>query len=442
MGVDTDKIPKQTLFLYSLGSIGTGLFSTTPAVLLLYYMTQILGISASLAGVAVLAPKLWDMVTDPMVGVLSDSTKSRLGRRRPYLLAGAILMPLGLAFMFATPESLNQTQAFWYVFILYALSATAYTLFSVPYITIPAEMSNDPHERTTIMSFRTAFVMLGVLVGSALPPMLVEYFGGNKAAYQNTGFVLAIVCTITMFTAFFALRGVTLLEPPKEQSRNFPGDIRKALTTPLFLYLCLTHILQIAAVGVILAASTYLAVFVLKSGTGLAGDFLGLTFLCAFAAMPLWNQLCKKAGKTNAFAAGGIIYACMSIILVLAGTDIAISTFLIIGGGMGIGFAAVQMIPYALLTDVIHKHGETHGFGNEGIYTGIWTALEKFGLALAPFFFGILLDIAGFIEGQSPDTQPTYVAERILWLGGGLPALFIMLSFIGLYLFHQQNRKT
>jgi len=437
----TSKLPKRTLFLYSLGSIGTGLFSTTPAVLLLYYMTQILGISASLAGFAVLVPKLWDMVTDPMVGVISDRTRTRFGRRRPYLLAGAILMPLGLAFMFAAPESLSQTQAFWYVFILYAISATAYTLFSVPYITIPAEISKDTRERTTIMSFRTAFVMLGILIGSALPPMLVEHFGGDRLAYRDTGIVLAIVCTLTMLTAVFALKNVKLIEP-EVQSRNLRQDIKNALTTPLFLYLCLTHILQIAAVGVILAASAYLAVFVLKSGTGLAGDFLGLTFLCAFIAMPVWNRLCQKMGKTTAFGVGGVIYAVMAITLVLAGVDMAVSTFLVIGGGMGIGFAAVQMIPYALLTDVIHAHGEKHGFGNEGIFTGIWTALEKFGLALAPFFFGVLLDMAGFLEGKGAAEQPAGIAERILWLGGGLPVTLIISSFIGLYLFQKQSREA
>jgi Na+/melibiose symporter-like transporter len=401
-------------------------------------MTQILFIPASLAGIAILAPKLWDMFTDPVIGILSDRTRTRFGRRRPFLLAGAIFMPLGLALMFAVPEGLNQTQSFWYVFILYGLSATAYTLFSVPYITIPAEISGDPIERVRVMSYRTGFVMLGVLIGSALPPKLVELFGGDRLAYGQVGIILAIICAITMLAALLSLNKVQLLEPDFITSDPLK-EMKKALATPPFFFLCVTHILQISAVGTLLSASTYLAVFVLKSGTSLAGDFLGLTFLTAAVAMPVWNLLCRHMDKIKVFSLGGGFYAVVAIALVAASTEMSVLTFLIIGAAMGIGFASIQMIPYAILADVIHKHGEKHGYGNEGIFTGVWTALETFGFAISPFIFAVLLDRAGFIEGKGFQEQPEGIPNVILWLSGGMSALFIMLSFISLYYFWRQK---
>ncbi len=432
-------IPRKTLLLFSLGSIGTGLFSTTPAVLLLYYMTQILSIPASLAGTAILAPKLWDMATDPIIGMLSDRTRTRFGRRRPFLFIGALLMPLGLALMFSTPNSFNQLQSFWYVFSLYGISATAYTFFSVPYITIPAEISRNAQERTTIMAYRTGFVMLGVLIGSALPPILVELLGGDRQAYKVTGFMLGGVCCLSMLTTLFSLNNVELLEPTSKNPNPF-REMKKVLLTPVFFYLCLTHVLQISAVGTLLSAGTYLAVFVLKSGTALAGDFLGLTFLFAIIAMPLWNWACKKFSKVTAFSVGGFFYALTAVALILSGTGMSTSTFLTIGALMGLGFAAVQMIPYAMLTDVIHHHGHQYGFGNEGIFTGIWTALEKLGLALSPFLFAVLLDKAGFIEGKSLLEQPPSIPNSILWLCGGTSSLLILLSFIPLYFFWRQGK--
>ncbi|MCI4643595.1 MAG: MFS transporter [Hyphomonadaceae bacterium] len=427
------------LTAFSLGSIGTGLFSTTPAVLLLYYMTQLLGVSGALAGTALLIPKLWDMVTDPFVGVLSDRTRTPFGRRRPFLLAGALLTPLGLAALFAVPDGLGQLATFWYIVIVYTLSATAYSLFSVPYITIPAELSDDGDERTRIMSYRTAFVMLGVLVGSALPPYLVAAYGGDKAAYGAAGLTLATITAGAMLTAVFSLSGVKLLSP--EPAPFSLGALARAVATPAFIWLSVTHILQITAVGVTLAAASYFAVFVFNSDTGLAGDFLAVTFLTAFFTMPVWTFACAKLGKLAAFGAGAGLYTLSALSLALFGAGWTPHMLFAVGAGMGAAFAAVQMIPYALLTDTIHKHGADKGFGQEGVFTGVWTALEKFGLAFAPFLFGVGLDLVGFIEGEGPDVQPGGTDQMILWLGGGLPAGLIALSFVGLFFFRRAMRS-
>lgn len=418
---------------FSIGSIGTGLFSTTPTVLLLFYMTQILGISGALAGTALLVPKLWDMVTDPIVGVLSDRTRTRIGRRKPYLIAGALLMPVCLVAMFSVPVGFSRDAAFWYVLGVYFVSATAYSLFSVPYITIPAELSSNPNERARIMSYRTAFVMFGVLIGSALPPYLVYEFGGGRDAYVMAGAVLASICLIAMLIAVVSLTGVTLLEPDTNTPK--PHQVISAVLTPVFLWLAVTHVLQIVAVGIVLTSAAYIATFVFLSDSSLAGDFLTATFGVAILAMPVWTIAVIKFGRVVAFGIGALIYGVCALSISILGVGNDTSVFLGIGAGMGVAFAAVQMIPYALLTDTIHAHGQRHGFGSEGIFTGVWTALEKLGLALAPFIFGVGLDIAGFVEGQESEYQPENLPQAVLSLGAGVPALFIFASFFSLYKF-------
>lgn len=122
---------------YAVGSVGTGLFSTVPGLLLLTFMVRQLQVPAALAGVVILLPRLWDVVTDPLAGSLSDRTRTRWGARRPWLLAGAVTMPVAFALLFQVPRATG-TQAALYVLAIYLLGTTTYTVFQVPYVSMLA----------------------------------------------------------------------------------------------------------------------------------------------------------------------------------------------------------------------------------------------------------------------------------------------------------------
>jgi GPH family glycoside/pentoside/hexuronide:cation symporter len=162
---------------YGAGSIGAGIFSTIPGLLLLFYLTDTLAVPAGLAGLAILIPKLWDIVTDPIVGAWSDRTRTRWGRRRPFLLAGALLLPPCFMALFMAPVG-DPTVSFFWVLIAFCAAAGAFTLFQVPYATMPTEMTGDYHERTTLVAYRMAFLTVGILAGGALAPELIE--GGGR----------------------------------------------------------------------------------------------------------------------------------------------------------------------------------------------------------------------------------------------------------------------
>src|SRR5690349_12668366 len=137
------RVSRPIVLAFSIGSLGTGMYLTIPSLLLLYYLTDVLGVSPALAGLAVFVPRAWDILVDPVVGWASDRTRTRLGRRRPYLLAGAILTALSFIFLFSSPGFSSQTGRFAYVLAVYLISATAYSVFAVPYLSMPAEMSAD-----------------------------------------------------------------------------------------------------------------------------------------------------------------------------------------------------------------------------------------------------------------------------------------------------------
>src|SRR5215203_7537082 len=151
---------------YALGSIGTAAFGTVPGLLLLFYLTDVLGVAAGIAGLVIFLPKAWDVVLNPWIGSRSDRTESRWGPRRPWMLSGGVTLPLLFVLIFVGPGAPPGLAAGW-VAVAFLLAATAYGCFQVPYVAQPAEITDDPGERSTPMSSRVAALPVDIqLVGA------------------------------------------------------------------------------------------------------------------------------------------------------------------------------------------------------------------------------------------------------------------------------------
>ena len=164
-------LPTSVRFGYSLGSLLTGAFGTVPGLLLLPYLTDSLGVGAGLAGLLVLAPKAWDVVVNPVAGRVSDRTVTGIGPRRPYLLGAGLAVAVLFALIFAGPFGSSTAAAPAYVAVAFLLTATAYAFFQVPYVAMPAEMTDDYGERTRLMTWRVAVLALAILVSGGGAPI-------------------------------------------------------------------------------------------------------------------------------------------------------------------------------------------------------------------------------------------------------------------------------
>jgi sugar (glycoside-pentoside-hexuronide) transporter len=393
------RVPRPVILGFSIGSLGTGIFSVTPSVLLLYFMTDILGIAAALAALAVSVPKLWDVVTDPVMGMISDRTRSRWGRRRPYLLIGAILMSVSFVFLFSVPESLSVAGRFWYVFVIFTLSATAYTIFAVPYITMPAEMSADTHERTVIMTYRMVFATAGLLIGASVAPMLVDWFGGGRAGYASMSYVVGGFCAATMMVTVFSTQSVkaTTYTP---SSLPIKEQLLLGLRNRPFFVLLSAYFLQLMGLATFLAAAPFFVVYVTGAGAGATG----LIFLClmgsGLVSMPFWAAMSRRFGKLNCYTSAVILYAFISLGLVFIDGE-GTGTFLyVLCAVLGIPFGCIMMMPFSMMTDAVRFDSIQTGLHREGVFTGLWTAGEKGGLALGPMIAGVFLSLFGFAEAS------------------------------------------
>lgn len=413
-------------FGYGIGAVGTGMYATVPGLLLLYYMTDTLGIGAAIAGVGIFVPKLWDVITDPFMGTISDRTRSRWGRRRPYLLAGALTLPLCFALLFACPLD-TPAASFWWVMLMYLLAATAFTVFSVPYTAMPAEMSEDYDEFTSLMGWRVALLTVGVLLSGALAPAIVELGGGGRSGYTLMGAALGVTMLLAMLGCFFGTRRAPSLDR-RDDDPGFFTQLREVARVRPFAVLVGAYALQLVGIGVVLAAVPFFARYILDDAQALTILFVALVGP-AFLVMPVWVRVSRAIGKLPAYVISVVTFSIGALSLWLAHADTKALVYAQVAV-IGVGWAGTQLCPFSMLPDTMTADREDSGQRREGVFTGVWMAVDKGGMAVGALLTGLALDAGGFIESGEGVlvTQPDSALTAIRVTVALLPASFMLVS--------------
>ena len=420
------RLTRGTHLGYALGSIGTAAFGTVPGLLLLYYLTDELGVAAGLAGLVVFAPKAWDVLLNPWIGSRSDRTESRWGPRRPWMLAGGLTLPLLFVLVFAGPGAPPGAAAAW-VAVTFLLAATAYGCFQVPYVAQPAEITDDPGERATLMSWRVAALALGILLAGAGAPAVVDAFGGGRGGYLAMAVFVAALLALGMLGAVVGTRNAPTLTRVHSEGR-LRENLRLALRSRPFRVLLVGFVVQAVGIGMMLAGVPYYSRQVL--GDPAAGSLLfGALVGPAILVMPLWLRVSRTLGKRTGLLASSALFAIAAAGLALVpsgGTGIAVPLVVLVG----VGYAGMQMFPLAMLPDVIATDEAASGERRAGVFTGVWTAAETLGLAVGPGLFGGLLAVAGYASSTGGvDVAQSETAVLAVRLGFSvLPAVLVLLS--------------
>ncbi|SDO19689.1 Na+/melibiose symporter [Klenkia soli] len=411
---------------YALGSIGTAAFGTVPGLLLLYYLTDVLGVGAGVAGLVVFAPKAWDVVLNPWVGARSDATTSRWGPRRPWMLAGGLALPPLFVLVFAGPGGPPWLAATW-VAVAFLLAATAYGLFQVPYVAQPAEITLDPGERSTLVSWRVAALAVGILLAGAGAPAVVDLAGGGRAGHLAMAAFVAVLLAGGMLGAVVGTRSARTLTRVQSEGRPL-ATLRVAVRVRPFRLLLGAFVVQALGIGVMLAGVPYYARQVL--GDPAAGTLLFVALVGpAIVVMPLWLRLGRRLGKRTGLLAAGTVFAAGAAGLALGApgrTALVLALVVVVG----VGYAGLQMFPLAMLPDVVAADEASSGRRRAGVFTGVWTAAEALGLAVGPGVLGGLLALAGYRSSSGTAVvAQTAAADTTVLLGFSLlPALLVLAS--------------
>jgi len=415
-------------FGYAFGSFGTGGFATVPGLVLLFYLTDVLGVAAAIASLVVFLPKAWDVIIAPVVGSISDKTMLRTGSRARWLLVGGLIMGPMFAFTFGAPSALTGNAAALWVGVFFLLAITGFATFQVTYLAMPAEFTDDYEERTRIMSIRIVFLTLSILLFGAGAPVLVKAFGSGRGGYAGMGVavgVLLIVATLVCWAIVRRAKAYT--QAASEPSlRERVAAVRE---NRWFLLLMLTFVCQALGVGAMLAAVPYLATYILGGGE-LQQTLL---FVClvapAIVVMPLWSFTSKRVGKQRGFLIASAIFGVAALGLLFARSVPSAAIYLLVGL-VGVAYAGMQMFPLAMLPDAVAADAAIHGSQRAGVFTGVWAAGETVALALGPAVVGLILAVTGFVSSEAGQraTQPGSALTGIVLSFSIFPALMLLLS--------------
>ncbi|MCK8476313.1 MFS transporter [Microbacterium aurugineum] len=432
------RLSPRTIVLYAIGSLGTGGYATLPGLVLTYFLTDNLGVAALAAGLIVTAAKIWDVLIDPLIGAASDRQLARTGSRRGFMVTGALALPLFFALTFAVPPSWGPVTGAISVLLAFLATATAFSLFQVPYVALPAELTGNYDERTRLLGWRVVVLTAAILLFGAGGPALRNAGSDPVLGYLLMGIASGLAIGIGMLiaarTADIAARrtahtpGAPIVSSTWRD--QYMSGFRALGRSQPFRALLGTFVLQALATGTMLAGAQYVATWVLRSEDAVTLVFVALVGP-ALLATPAWTALARRTGKERAFAIASGLFTAAAATLVVAvwtpGTWIYASVAV-----AGIAYAGLQSLPMAMLPDVIAHDERTSGPGQAGTFTGIWTAGETVGFALGATAVSLTLATTGYISTVAGATveQPAAAITGIVLSFSILPAALMAASLL------------
>lgn len=420
-----DKLALSLKLGWGVGAFGVATLMNGIAVLIFFFMVGILKIEPALAGSILFLTKILDVVSDPIVGLWSDRITSPRGRRRPFLFWGSFIAAASFALIFTAPVFASQWATAAYIFMALCLYTIGYTVFNIPYMAMPAEMTNSYHERSSIHAYRIVFVSLGSFVAASIAPAVLEELGRTDASsYALIGTALAALIFMSMMAAYLGTRKATFTTtnntaPKLLQEFNAVKDNKH------FLRLISVKFMQLLGLQTTQAAMIFFFVQTLELKLSVF-IYMGIVMTAtSIVSAPILVKFSKRFGKREAYyvaAAANIAYA-LSWSIADAGEPLwalCVRAFF-----MGIALTGNVVMAMSMLTDVINIDAQKTGVRREGAYTALYSFVEKFTAALGPLLIGFALSFANFDTSLPPDVaQGGDVDTALLLSVSWLPTLF------------------
>ncbi len=416
------KLPTLTKIVYGFGDIGFSMTGTIIAAYFSIFLTDVVGIRPAVAAIALFIGKSWDYINDPLIGHISDRTRTRWGRRRPFLLFGALPFALAFAFLWWKPPLENQTTLVIFYTAMFVLYDAVNTFVGMPYFALTPELSEDYDERTELTGYRMFFSILGSLISFVLPMMIIGKMSPeNSGNVFLMGLIFGLASGLPLLFVFLGTR-----EKPYFIQLTRPkliASLKAAFKNRPFVFSTIIYLFTWTSMHVIESNLLYYIKYVVKR-EDITEIIMATIFVTAIISLPVWNWISKKFNKRMAYIYGIAFWAVVQILLITVSPSSSLVYLLALCVMAGIGVGAAHVLPWAMIPDAIEVDELRTGERHEGMFYSLVTLMGKVANSIAIPLALAVLDFSGYIPNAVEQPESTLTGIRLVV--GPIPALLLV----------------
>lgn len=422
----TTHLTRRTKFLYGIGDTGFSLSLTIVGAFFAIFLTDVVGLSPGIAAVAIFIGRSWDYINDPLIGHISDRTRTRWGRRRPFLLFGALPFAIAFTLMWWRPPLSGELALAGYYAFVYVLFDAAATFVYMPYFALTPELTSDYDERTSLTTYRMFFSIFASLVAFIVPLMIIGSFSPHNAQrvlIMGAGF--GVASALPLLLVFFSTRErkeYQALEQPRLRD-----SLKAAWNNRPFVFSAAIFLLTWVSVDILQATLLYFIKYVVQREAN--SDLVMATiFVTAILVLPFWDWASRKWNKRLAYMAGIAFWAVVQLLLInlTASSSLLIILFLCMLAGIGV--SAAHVLPWSMIPDAVEWDEWQTGERHEGIFYSLVTLMQKIASSLAIPLVLLVLEFTGYVPNASQ--QPTQAVLGIRLVVGPIPAALLCAGIV------------
>jgi oligogalacturonide transporter len=401
-----EKIGLKKVMLFGSGDMFGGGAQVIVSFFYLVFLTDIVGLTPSLAGVIVLLARIWDAISDPLMGIITDKTKSKWGRRRPYFLAGFFMIILAYTLLWSTIPLGTQGVKFTFALFTYLFYSTVITMVMVPYSAMSTEVTFDYEERNSVNGTRLFFSQLASLLGAVLPLTIVGLFSDVILGYNLMGLFFGIFFAVPfLFIFLFVKEKEGLQHDEKFSIKTFV----KPFKVKTFRRLIGIYIGAYITMDVVSAIIAYhLRYYYNRPGE--ITIVLGILLLSVIAALPIIVVFgANRLGKGKTFAIGAVVALIGVITLAFLPRTVPTYVIYIVAVVAGLGLAPCTVMPWLMFPDATDAGELAFKMRNAGSFSGIMTFVRKLSSAIGIFLVGLFIDLGGYVQPLTEQVDGVWV---------------------------------